>query len=135
MRMGGAVLLTACGDPVQPPPPPPPLPTTGSVMFWTDDVRIIPIAVQLGNQPVAVVSAAFSSMPPCGQAGAANYNSVAPGSYQVVAADAAGNRWSFVSDVKAGQCLAVRLLVNRSGSMTSVEPRVVAMRFQVQVGK
>ncbi len=96
-----------CGDPAGPVDP------TGRVVFWTDQALLVPIAVQLGSEPVEVITTPFSTTPACGQSGVANYT-VNEGSYSVVAADAGSHRWTNSVSVTKGMCLAVRYHRGRS---------------------
>lgn len=93
-------------------------PTTGQVVFWTDQVSLVPIAVQPSGQPVAVITTAFSARPSCGQAGAASYT-LQPGNYAVAAANSSNVVWTGDALVTAGACLSVRLYVTTSSTINA----------------
>lgn len=102
---------SACENPVD-------TPKAGQVVFWTDQVSLVPIAVQPSGQPVTVITTAFSSRPSCGQAGAASYT-LEPGNYSVTAANSSNVVWTGEAEITAGSCLAVRLYTSASSTINA----------------
>ena len=115
----GALLLAACGggdSPTDPTPPGgggggpgtnPPAPTTGQVVFWTDNAALAPIAVDV-NGTSGSISSAHAAAPACGAAGA--YTVTLPaGSHTFTGSNGAGFSWNGSVPVAAGGCTPWRL--------------------------
>lgn len=107
LALFGMTMLTgACGsDAVTRPDPPQP---AARVMFWTDDVRLVPVAISIDGSPFGAVPGAIGTATSCGQAGGLTLT-LTPGTHAYAAVASNGAVGTGSVTAVQGDCSGVKL--------------------------
>ena len=81
---------------------------TGSAMFWADQ-NVGTVTVNLAGSARTINGYYASQVPGCGASAAANFTSIAPGTYSYSASNPGGNTWNGSISIVAGQCTPQKL--------------------------